>query len=140
MAEKKAFNFYRSYHDVLKCLDDSMYVKLSRAINSVMFFEVHIDSIDFSEPMLQLSWAAIKHSLKQSIDGYLSRNKLQYNQALSTPPQGACQGGSKGAAQQGEEEVKEKEKETRERERERARGRGRGTYPAQARNVRHSAA
>jgi hypothetical protein len=117
--QKKAYNFYRSYYDVLNFLDDERYVKLSKAINAVMFFDAHIDDVEFNDPMLDLSWASLKHSLRQSIDGYLSKNKIEYNQILKTPAEAPWQGGctppaeapSQAPCQQGEEEGQEKGKE-----------------------------
>ena len=108
--QKKAFSFYRSYYETLNMLNDSQYVAFNKALTSVMFFDQHIDDVTFSDPLLRVLWASMKHSLKQSIDGFLSKNKIQYEQALSTPSQGGSQGGSIHPSQQeeGEEQVKEK--------------------------------
>jgi len=112
LPEKKAFSYYKSYHEILKHLNDRQYVQLSRAINNVMFFEVHIDSVKFDEPMLNALWASIKYSLQASIDGFTSKNKVDYNSLLITPYQGAYQGAAQDPYQQvqGEEEGKGKEK------------------------------
>ena len=106
IAEKKGYVFYRSYYDILNCLDDASYVQLSKAIHAVMFFDADIEAIKFENPMLNISWVSIKHSLKQSINGFLSKNKLQYGdilknaanpyEPLSHPP---CQGGYQGGAE-----------------------------------------
>ena len=112
MPAKKAFSYYRSYHDILKHLNDKQYVQLSRAINDVMFFECHIDSVSFKDNMVSALWASIKHTLQASIDGFTSKHKADYNSLLTTPYKGVYQGGSQGAYQQekGEGEGKEKEK------------------------------
>jgi len=92
-------------------LNDKQYAAMSRAINEVMFFDRHIDDVTFDDKMLSVIWVSIRHSLEASISGFISKNKITYNQALSTPTKGACQGATKGACQQGEGEVQEKGKE-----------------------------
>ena len=108
--QKKAFNFYRSYYDSLNMLNDKQYVEFSKALNSVMFFDAHIDNIQFKDKMLMILWASVKHSLRQSIDGFLSKNKIQYNQAISTPCQGGHQAPAQAPCQQGEGEGEEQGK------------------------------
>lgn len=106
--QKKAFSYYRSYHEILKHLNDKQYVQLSRAINNVMFFEVHIDNISFEDKMVSALWASIRHCLQASIDGFTSKNKVQYNSLLTTPYKAPSKGGRQAPYQQGEGEGEEK--------------------------------
>ena len=120
---KKAFSFYRSYFDILNMLNDKQYVEFSKAINNVLFFEIHIDDIKFKDATLGILWASIRHSLIQSIDGYINKKNITYNQALVDNIQRGFKGASKGlqrgfkqeeekeeVEEQVEEQVQEKEK------------------------------
>ena len=111
MAEKKAFNFYRNYYDILKSLSKSQQAEFIMALTSVMFFDQHIDDVKFKDSVLNIVWASIKFLLQQSIDGFCSKNKIQYNQAIGTPYEPPSQGGYVPPCQQeeGEEEGKGKE-------------------------------
>ena len=108
--KKKAYNFYRSYYDILNMLNDKQYVEFSKAINSVMFFDAHIDSISFKDKTLSMLWVSVSHSIRQSVDGFLSKNNLQYNQAISPPTEGAYQGACVDPCQQEEEKGEEQGK------------------------------
>jgi hypothetical protein len=108
--KKKAFNFYRSYYDILNMLNDKQYVEFSKAINSVMFFDAHIDSISFKDKTLSMLWVSVSHSIRQSVDGFLSKNNLQYNQAINPPAEGAYQGAYVDPCQQEEEKGEEQGK------------------------------
>ena len=101
MAERKGFNFYLSYWEQMKLLNDKQKVKLLDAICQVQFLEKNINDISFSDNMLNLVWAGIKHSVSTSLNGFISKQKA-LNKPLDIPL-------SKGGAQQ--EEVQEEEKE-----------------------------
>ena len=101
--KKKAFNFYRNWHDLMPMMNDTQLGKLTRAISSVMFFEIHIDSISFKDPTLSLAWASIKYQMRSSVDGYANKNNTLYDALVppcQPPTQPPCQ------QEEGEEEGK----------------------------------
>jgi len=90
---KKVINYYASFYEVSKQLDQKQFYKFNNAIFSVMFYEEHIDNITFKDKLLSIAWLSIKHSLRASIDGFCSKNKLDYDTTLS---KGLSKGDSKG--------------------------------------------
>ena len=79
MEDKKVIDFYRSFFDVSKELNKEQFYDFNMSIYRVMFFEVHIDTIDFKDTLLKIVWQSIKHSIKSSLDGYCSKKKIDYN-------------------------------------------------------------
>ncbi len=114
MDNRKAFNFYRSYWDQMKLLKDKQRIELFDAICKVQFLEINIVDVNFKDPILNLVWAGIKHSIETSLKGYISKQK-GLNKEIEIPlPVPLNKGLTKGGAQQEkekeEEEVQEQEK------------------------------
>ncbi len=101
MSQRKAFNFYRSYFDVLKELP-----KADRLPFLMAIIERQFEGI---EPELtgqaKFAYISQKHNIDSQVFGYENKtgNKL-------TPTQGGRQGGTKGGSGQGKGEVKGEEK------------------------------
>lgn len=79
MEEKKVINYYRSFYEVSKDLDEKQFYQFNMAIYKVMFFEENIEKISFEDKILSLLWKSISISLKSSLDGYCSKKKIDYN-------------------------------------------------------------
>jgi hypothetical protein len=91
--KKKVINYYASFYEVSKELNQKQFYEFNNAIFSVMFYEQHIDGISFNDKMLNMLWLSIKHSLQASIDGYCSKNKIVYKDTLT---KGVTKGVTKG--------------------------------------------
>ncbi len=76
---KKVINYYYSFHDISKDLNDKQFRIFNTAIFSVMFYEQHINDVIFDDKMLNILWKSVRHSIKASLDGYCSRKKIKYN-------------------------------------------------------------
>ncbi len=100
---RKGFNFYNSYWEQIKLLDDKQKLQVFNAICEVQFLEKNIDDIIFKDKMLILVWTGIKHSIETSLNGYLSKQKA-LNKDIVTP---LAKGLNMGGAQQVQEEEKE---------------------------------
>lgn len=104
MKNRKAFNFYRSYYDVVVELPDEQKVKFLMAILNKQFLDVEpqIDGI------VGLLYKSQKHSIDKQVDGYKSKMKIK------TPTQGPTEGPyldpTEGPTLQEEEKGEEKEK------------------------------
>ena len=105
MEQRKSINFFASYYDIAKCLNDKARLEWYDTIMKIQFLEIHIDDIEIKSKDLKLLFVSIKHSLKSSIEGYCNRKKISYKALFS----GAYGGGSQGAygGGSGEEEVQE---------------------------------
>jgi len=57
--------------------------------------------------LLSIAWTSVKHSLQASIDGFCSKNNIDYNDTLS---KGVSKGLSKGLGNNEKEKEKEKDK------------------------------
>ena len=79
MVEKKAINYYRSFYDVSKDLNQKQFYDFNMAIYEVMFFDKHIDTVIFKDKILSLLWKSVKHSVKSSVDGYCTKKSTPYN-------------------------------------------------------------
>jgi len=86
--ERKAFNFYRSFYDVLKLLDNDQSGQISMAICQVMFLDKKLTQISFKDKQLQIAWAAIRYSLQSSVDGFINKNKGLTPHPIEAPTQG----------------------------------------------------
>jgi len=104
---KKVMKYYASFYEVSKELDQKQFYEFNNAIFSVMFYEQHIDDVKFEDRMLSMLWLSIKHSLRSSIDGYCSKQKLVYEDTLS---KGVSKGVAKGLANNVNDNDKDKEK------------------------------
>jgi hypothetical protein len=105
---KKVINYYASFFEVSKQLDQKQFYKFNTAIFSVMFYEEHIDNISFDDKLLSIAWLSIKHSLRASIDGFCSKNQINYEDTLS---KGVTKGLDKGLTNNVNEKEKGKDKE-----------------------------
>jgi len=106
---RKAFSFYRSHYEQMKLLNKTQTADLMIGICEVQFLEVNIDDISFKDKMTQLVWTGIKHGIKASVDGYISKKGIN-----PTPLARGLARGSENVLnplEQGEEKEKEKEKE-----------------------------
>lgn len=106
MAERKAFNFYKSYYDVACELSDKDRLLFYDALIKRQFFGIEPDL----KGMAKFAYISQKHNVDSQILGweFKMKDKLQLpdNQTSVVPCQGGCQGG----CQQEEEEGEEKEK------------------------------
>ena len=108
LIDRKAFNFYKSYYDVFKQLNDKEKLEFIKELLAVNFIEKPIEDVNPKSFNLKLAFSAIKHSLESSIYGVFTKAKVDYN---SYPWQGGGKGVSKGGDLQEKVEEKEKEKE-----------------------------
>jgi hypothetical protein len=70
--DKKAINYYYSFFEV------------SKELNQKQFYElVHIDSIEFKDTMLTILWKSVKHSLQASIKGYCDKKAIPYDEVFT---------------------------------------------------------
>lgn len=101
MKQKKVINYYASFYEVSKELNQKQFYEFNSAIFSVMFYEQHIDDVSFDDKLLSIAWTSVKHSLQASIDGFCSKQKIDYEDVLN---KGVAKGVNKGVSN------KEKEK------------------------------
>ena len=101
--DKKVISYYASFYEVSKDLDKNQFYEFNMAIFSVMFFDEHIDSIEFKDKILNLLWKSIKHSIDSSIKGFCSKKDIPYNNIFK--------GVAKGVANKEKEKEKGKDKE-----------------------------
>jgi len=86
--DKKAINYYHSFFEVSKDLNQKQFYDFNMAIYKVMFFETHIDEVSFNDSMLTILWKSVKHSIRASVDGYCTKKSIPYDQCfipLSNP-------------------------------------------------------
>ena len=82
-------------------------LEIFEAICSVQFLEINIDEITFEDKVCNLVWVGIKHSIRTSLDGYVSRME-SLNKPIETPLAKGCK---EPPCQQEKEQVQEKVKE-----------------------------
>lgn len=104
---RKAFNFYGSYWDQMKLLNDKQKLELFEAICSVQFLEINIDDIKFNDKISMLVWTGIRHSVETSLNGFINKKKA-LDKVVNIP---LAKGGTEDPCQQEEEKEEEKEKE-----------------------------
>jgi hypothetical protein len=99
MLNRKAFNFYKSYYEVLNELPEKDKLPFLLAILNKQFKN--------QEPELQgmakLAYASVRHSIDAQIQGFMYKT--------NTPTEGGWQGGTEGGWQGASVQEKEKEKE-----------------------------
>jgi len=83
MKQKKVINYYASFYEVSKELNQKQFYEFNSAIFSVMFYEQHIDDVSFDDKLLSIAWTSVKHSLQASIDGFCSKQKIDYEDVLN---------------------------------------------------------
>ena len=112
--DKKAINYYYSFFEVSKELNQKQFYDFNMAIYKVMFFEEHIDNITFKDQMLTILWKSVKHSVMASVKGFCDKKSIPYDdvfEPLTNPLTNPLAN-----KQEGEEEGQEKEKEQVEKE------------------------
>lgn len=109
---RKGFTFLYSYYRVFdKLKTDKQRAELAAAIFKVQFLAARVEEIAFSDPLVDIAFEGMKHSLAASVEGYL--NKVQpggfkgIHDLAPTP----CQGGEDTPCQQEKEKEKEEEEE-----------------------------
>jgi hypothetical protein len=108
---KKVMKYYASFYEVSKELDQKQFYEFNNAIFSVMFYEQHINDVEFKDKMLSMLWLSIKHSLQSSIDGYCYKQKLVYEDTLSKGvSKGVVKGVSKGLGNNDNDNDNDKDK------------------------------
>lgn len=105
---RKAFNFYRSYYDVIEDLEDKHIPKFIKTLMQVQFLEIHIDKVVFDDKFSSIVWKSIKHSIHKQIEGYCNSIREDY-ESFFIDKIGAYEGAYEGASVQGEGEVQEEE-------------------------------
>ncbi len=83
MIDKKAINYYYSFFEVSKELSQKQFYEFNMAIMSVMFFEKHIDSVEFTDSMLNILWKSVKHSIQASVKGYCDKKSMAYDDVFT---------------------------------------------------------
>lgn len=107
--KRKAFNFLRSYFDVLNEIpEDKDKLDFLLAIINKQFLDEDPNELSF---VAKLSYESQRHSIESSVNGYKDRMKTD---VLGNPLIGSIEhppkGGSQPPAKQGKEKGKEKEK------------------------------
>lgn len=72
---RSAFNFYSSYYEVYQALNDAQRLEYMDVLLRVNFLELHIDSVEFKDPVLKVLWKSQRHTIDNAIKGYLNRQK-----------------------------------------------------------------
>ena len=73
MKNRKAFNFYRSYYDLVIELPDEQKVQFLMAILNKQFLDIE-PQID---GLVGLLYKSQKHSIDKQVDGYKSKMKIK---------------------------------------------------------------
>lgn len=103
MNKRKAFNFYRSFYDVYKELNEKQAKEFMDNLLAVEFLEKSIDEVVFKDKICSIVWSSIKHSIDAQIKGYAHKTGLSLENDTPTV------GGTVAPYQQGEEEGEGKE-------------------------------
>ena len=83
MKNRKAFNFYRSYYDVLIELPDDQKLKLLMAILDKQFLDIEPEL----DGVVGLLYKSMKHAIDRQVDGFKAQSKR-------TPTEGPTEGPS----------------------------------------------
>ena len=102
---RKAFNFYRSFYDVYRELNEKQAKEFMDNLLAVEFLEKSIDEVVFKDKICSIVWSSIKHSIDAQIKGYAHKTGLSLEN--DTPTVGA----TVPPYQQGEGEGEGEEKE-----------------------------
>ena len=102
MNKRKAFNFYRSFYDVYKELNEKQAKEFIDNLLAVEFLEKSIDDVVFKDKICSIVWSSIKHSVEAQIKGYAHKTGLSLENNDPTV------GGTVAPYQQGEGEGEEK--------------------------------
>ncbi len=109
--DKKAINYYYSFFEVSKELNQKQFYEFNMAIYKVMFFEVHIDTVEFKDSMLTILWKSVKHSLQASVKGYCDKKSIPYDDVFVSLSNPHINPHANNIKDKNNEEEKEKEKE-----------------------------
>jgi len=98
MIQKSTFNHFDTWWEIKKQLTPEQYVEFDKALCKVQFLECHIDDITFEDRTLNLVWIALKHTIKQSLDGFFAKKDITYDEYFKrgsdtpcdTPPDTPC--------------------------------------------------
>lgn len=104
--DKKAINYYYSFFEVSKELNQKQFYEFNMAIYKVMFFEEHIDNITFTDTMLTILWKSVKHSVMASVKGFCDKKSIPYDDVftpLANPLTNKQEGQEKGQEQEKEQ-------------------------------------
>jgi hypothetical protein len=107
MKNRKAFNFYRSYYDLVIELPDEQKVQFLMAILNKQFLDVE-PQID---GLVGLLYKSQKHSIDAQVNGYKNKKGITTEHPSVPPWVPPTQGPTEPPWVQGEEKGEEKEKE-----------------------------
>jgi len=85
MKKRLAFNFYRSYYDVIVELPDDQKLKLLMAILDKQFLDIEPEL----DGIVGLLYKGMKHAIDKQVDGFKAQSKRN-------PTQGPTEGPSQG--------------------------------------------
>lgn len=108
--KRKAFNFLRSYFDVLNELpDDKDKLHFLLAIINKQFLDEEPKGLSF---IVNLSYESQRHSIETSVNGYKTKMKTDLlGNPIKDPTEGGSQGGYEGGTEDPYQQEEEKEKE-----------------------------
>ena len=112
--KRKAFNFLRSYYDVLNELgNDKDKLNFLLAILNKQFTDEDPNGLNF---IVNICYESQRHSIEQSVRGYKQKMKTDLlgnpiDGGIIEPIEGGSQGGTQGGSQAPSVQEKEKEKE-----------------------------
>jgi hypothetical protein len=106
-SKRRGFNFYNSYYETARLLNDSERLKFYDIMMERQFYGVEPKGL---KGTLLLVWTSLKHSVDSQIKGFEDKMgfKLQHTENHTTIP--PCEGGSIPPYEQEKEEVQVKEK------------------------------
>jgi len=101
--KRKAFNFYSSYYETAKMLDDKNRLAFLDAIIKRQFTGVETDLSKY--PMANFAYVSQKFSIDAQILGWESKMKIELseNETITYPSAGASEGASEGGKEGGKE-------------------------------------
>ena len=99
---RKAFNFYNSYYQVYKSLNDKQKVEFMDCMLQVQFLEEKMENISFTDKMVGLLWTTQRHSIISQIAGYAHKKGIKTEDIgdLYATTEGGRQGGTEGGCLQ----------------------------------------
>ena len=107
LTKRKAFNFLRSYFDVLNEIEtDSDKLNYLLAVINKQFLDEDPEGLSF---IANLCYQSQRHSIETSIKGYKDKTKTDLQGNNLTPKQDPLQGGAKGGIVAPSQQEKEKE-------------------------------
>lgn len=86
MNKRKAFNFYRSFYDIYKELNEKQAKEFMDNLLAVEFLEKSIDEVVFKDKICSIVWNSIKHSIESQIKGYSHKMGISLEDNNATEP------------------------------------------------------